>query len=45
MIAEREPCTYFGLENPIDIRQLDAPLTALEGLILPRSNFLIKIGH
>ncbi len=32
MIADREPCTYFDLENPIDIRRLSAPMTALEEL-------------
>jgi predicted AAA+ superfamily ATPase len=32
MIAEREPCTYFDLENPVDIRRLSAPMTALEDL-------------
>jgi predicted AAA+ superfamily ATPase len=32
MIAEREPVTYFDLENPVDIRRLSAPMTALEGL-------------
>lgn len=32
MLAEREPCTYFDLENPVDIRRLSAPLRALEDL-------------
>ena len=32
MIAEHEPCTYFDLEHPVDVRRLDAPLRALEGL-------------
>jgi predicted AAA+ superfamily ATPase len=32
MIAEREPCTYFDLESPVDIRRLSAPMRALEGL-------------
>lgn len=32
MIAEREPCTFFDLENPIDGRRLSAPMQALEGL-------------
>jgi predicted AAA+ superfamily ATPase len=32
MIAEREPCTFFDLENPIDVRRLSAPMQALEGL-------------
>ena len=32
MIAEREPSTYFDLENPVDLRRLSVPLKALEGL-------------
>ena len=32
MLAEREPCTYFDLENPVDTRRLSAPLRALEDL-------------
>ena len=32
MFAEREPCTYFDLENPVDIRRLSAPMTTLEKL-------------
>jgi hypothetical protein len=32
MIAEREVCTYFDLENPVDARRLSAPMTALEAL-------------
>ena len=32
VIAEREPCTYFDLENPVDIRRLSAPMSAMEGL-------------
>ena len=32
IIAKREPCTYFDLENPVDARRLSAPMTALEGL-------------
>lgn len=32
MIAEREPCTFFDLENPLDNRRLSAPMTVLEGL-------------
>jgi uncharacterized protein len=32
LIAEREPCTYFDLENPIDIRRLSAPMRTLEEL-------------
>lgn len=37
MIAEREPSTYFDLENPVDLRRLSAPLSvlqALDGLII-----------
>lgn len=32
MMAEQEPCTYFDLEDPVDVRRLSAPMTALEGL-------------
>jgi uncharacterized protein len=32
LIAEREPSTYFDLENPVDIRRLSAPMTTLEPL-------------
>lgn len=32
MIADREPCVYFDLENPVDIRRLSAPMTTLEDL-------------
>ena len=32
LIGEREPCTYFDLENPVDIRRLSAPMTTLEPL-------------
>jgi uncharacterized protein len=32
LIAEREPSTYFDLENPIDIRRLSAPMRTLEPL-------------
>ena len=32
MIAEKEPCTYFDLENPVDLRRLSAPLQVLETL-------------
>jgi len=32
MLAEREACTYFDLENPVDTRRLSTPLRALEGL-------------
>ena len=30
LIAEREPCSYFDLENPVDIRRLSAPMKTLE---------------
>jgi predicted AAA+ superfamily ATPase len=32
LIAEREPSAYFDLENPVDLRRLSAPMTALEAL-------------
>jgi hypothetical protein len=32
MVAQHEPCIYFDLENPVDVRRLDAPLRALEEL-------------
>src|SRR5512139_885274 len=32
LLAEQEPCTYFDLEHPVDVRRLDAPLMALEEL-------------
>ena len=32
IIAEREPCTYIDLENPVDVRRMSAPMTALEEL-------------
>lgn len=32
VMAEGEPCTYFDLENPVDLRRLSAPLRVLEGL-------------
>jgi predicted AAA+ superfamily ATPase len=32
LIEEREPCTYFDLENPVDVRRLSAPMRALEKL-------------
>jgi predicted AAA+ superfamily ATPase len=32
MIGEREPYTYFDLENPVDLRRLSAPMMALEEL-------------
>ncbi|MEM7585427.1 MAG: ATP-binding protein [Acidobacteriota bacterium] len=31
-MAAREPCTFFDLEDPVDLQQLEAPKTALEGL-------------
>lgn len=32
LIAEREPCAYFDLENPVDIRRLSAPMRTLAEL-------------
>ena len=32
VIAESEPCTYFDLENPVDVRRLSAPMRTLEEL-------------
>ena len=32
VMAESEPCTYFDLENPVDIRRLSAPMRTLEDL-------------
>lgn len=32
MFGERQPSTYFDLENPLDMRRLSAPLTVLETL-------------
>jgi len=32
MFGESEPCTFFDLENPVDVRRLSAPMTALEAL-------------
>jgi len=32
LISEREPCTYFDLENPVDLRRLSAPMSTLEEL-------------
>jgi hypothetical protein len=32
MISDREPCTYFDLENPVDLRRLSAPMSTLEEL-------------
>jgi len=32
MISEREPCSYFDLENPVDLRRLSAPMSTLEEL-------------
>jgi len=29
MFAESGPCTFFDLENPVDLRRLSAPMTAL----------------
>jgi hypothetical protein len=32
LISEREPCTYFDLENPVDLRRLSAPMNTLRDL-------------
>jgi predicted AAA+ superfamily ATPase len=32
VVAEREPSTYYDLENPVDISRLSAPMRALEEL-------------
>ena len=32
VLAAAEPTTFFDLEDPIDVRRLEAPRTALEGL-------------
>jgi uncharacterized protein len=32
VMAESEPCTYFDLENPVDLRRLSAPMRTLEDL-------------
>ncbi len=32
MIADREPCEFFDLENPVDRRRLSAPMTTLQKL-------------
>jgi predicted AAA+ superfamily ATPase len=32
MIADRQPSTYFDLENPVDLRRLSAPLSVLQEL-------------
>ena len=32
LIAESELCTYFDLENPVDVRRLSVPMRALEEL-------------
>jgi predicted AAA+ superfamily ATPase len=32
VVADREPSTYYDLENPVDIRRLSAPMRALEEL-------------
>lgn len=37
LISEREPCTYFDLENPVDLRRLSAPMSTLDeirGLVI-----------
>ncbi len=31
-LAEQEPCTFFDLENPVDLQRLSAPMTALQNL-------------
>ena len=31
-VAEREPCEFFDLENPVDLRRLSAPMVTLEKL-------------
>jgi len=32
MYAERRPATYFDLEDPVDVRRLEAPMTVLQEL-------------
>lgn len=32
ILAQREPCELFDLENPVDVQRLSAPKTALQGL-------------
>jgi uncharacterized protein len=32
VMAESGPCTYFDLENPVDVRRLSAPMRVLEDL-------------
>lgn len=32
LLAGREPSSYFDLENPVDVRRLEAPMRTLEGL-------------
>jgi predicted AAA+ superfamily ATPase len=32
VMAESGPCTYFDLENPVDLRRLSAPMRVLEDL-------------
>ena len=32
MIADRQPSTYFDLENPVDLRRLSAPMSVLQEL-------------
>ncbi len=31
-VAAQQPCTFFDLENPVDVQRLSAPMTALENL-------------
>lgn len=32
MLAQRQPSTYFDLEDPVDVRRLSAPMTVLQSL-------------
>lgn len=32
MVAQRQPSTYFDLEDPVDLRRLSAPMTVLQNL-------------
>ena len=32
MFGESEPCAFFDLESPVDVRRLSGPMTVLEGL-------------
>lgn len=32
MVAQRQPSTYFDLEDPVDLRRLSAPMTVLQSL-------------